>query len=61
MNEQIKRIKELLDELDIRPNITHDEIIEMLYDCSFNDIERTLWKFYCFASDVKEVFEVFKE
>lgn len=53
--EKIKRITELVGDLDLVSNITQDEMIDELHKCTFFDIKEMLWRFYCFASDVKEV------
>lgn len=50
--ECLNRIAELTEELDI-VDITREEALEALKDASFNDISEELWKYYCFACDIK--------
>lgn len=52
--ECIKKIAKLTEELDIA-DVTKEEVLEALKDASFNEISEELWKFYCFACDIKSV------
>lgn len=50
----LKKIAKLTEELDIA-DVTKEEVLEALKDASFNEISEELWKFYCFACDIKSV------
>lgn len=49
--EQIKRIEELMNELDLA-DITRAEFEEEILKQSINDIKDEMWRMYCFVSDV---------
>lgn len=49
--EQIKRIAELMNELDLA-DITRAEFEEEILKQSINDIKDEMWRMYCFVSDV---------
>lgn len=51
--ERIDRISKLLNELDFA-EVTHEEYKESIYYESVNDIVSTLWRLYCFVSDVRD-------
>lgn len=49
--EQIKRIAELMNELDIA-DMTRAEFEEEILKQSINDIKDEMWRMYCFVNDV---------
>jgi hypothetical protein len=49
--EQIKRIAELMNELDLA-DMTRTEFEEEFPKQSINDIKDEMWRMYCFVSDV---------
>ena len=49
--EQIKRIEELMNELDLA-DMTRAEFEEEILKQSINDIKDEMWRMYCFVSDV---------
>lgn len=52
--EKIKRIEELLNDLDLA-DMSRNELWRELKSLSFDEIEEEMWHWYCFISDISNV------
>ena len=58
---QIKRVKELVKELNLEEVATKDEFYTDIDKNSINEIRDIMWKFYCFACDVSDTLFLYKK